>query len=148
MDSTMTTFQPTQMCPITTLYFGNRFHYGTDLPHQMYLDIMMKIFHFSNQSRDIGMKHISHQLETLHQEEHDCLDTYIALVPRGGELPRRWRKLILSLGEQTITRVHLLIMDGVQMIHHHHHQHKRNKKLSTKKNLQMIATWNLRHREH
>ena len=59
MDSTMITSQPKIMCPITTLYFGNKFHYGTDLPHEMYLVIMMKIFHFSNPSRDIGMTRIS-----------------------------------------------------------------------------------------
>jgi hypothetical protein len=71
------------------------------------------------------MKHILHQLEMLHHEVLDYLDTYIALVPRGGESLRRWRKLILSLGEETLTQMNLSIMDGVRITHH---QHRRDKK--------------------
>jgi hypothetical protein len=51
MDSMMTTSLPTPMYSITTLSFGNKFHYGTDLPHQMYLDIMMKISFFQPVTR-------------------------------------------------------------------------------------------------
>ena len=81
----------------------------------------------------------------IHQEEQDYHSTYIALIPRGGESLRRLTKLMLLLGEQATTPVHPLMMDGGQRIHH---QHPRNKKLSTKKNLQTIATWNLRQRKH